>query len=131
MPQHGQLAYILTLSGGSVNYPDQGLPPGQPPSIDNTLPPLPPLPPGMPPLPDNSLPPAGARPSNPIFIPVPPNSTLPIPPGTIWPPLNPGDGVQGPGLLLVIVLGADGGPKVKWIAVEAPGISGPPSATPK
>lgn len=93
--------------------PDNSLP-GSGGSIDNTLP-------GSGGRPDNSLPGSGGSIDN----------TLPMPPGTIWPPLNPGDGVQGKGLLLILVLGADGVEKFKWLVVDLPVISGPPVATPK
>jgi hypothetical protein len=103
--------------------------PGHP---DNTLP----TPPGGPPH-------VGGGPAQPPVPPptvgggpIPPPTVWPppIPPGTVWPPLNPGDGVQGPGLLLVIVLGADGRYKTKWVSIGPgvwPPLPPPPVATPK
>jgi hypothetical protein len=64
------------------------------------------------------VPPSGGTPSHPIFIPGTPEHPITAPPGTIWPPLNPGDGVGGEGWLLVVVLGADGLRRVKWISVN-------------
>jgi hypothetical protein len=144
-----QFGLFLPISP-TGDRPDNTLPGGGPgghPSHPITLPPVPP---GFPPIPDNTLPSGGARPSNPIFLPAEPDNTLPgkppgtsggspdrpdntlpMPPGTIWPPLNPGDGVQGKGLLLILVIGADGVEKFKWLVVDAPIISGPPVATPK
>ena len=117
-----ELALITSLSGATGDRPDNELPSGRPPHGPISLPPRPP---GWPPIPDNTLPPHGGRPTNPIFLPVGPDNTLPVPPGTIWPPLNPGDGVSGPGLLLVLVIGADGVEKFKWVAVDPPTISIP------
>jgi hypothetical protein len=95
--------------------------PGGPPVIGGGLPEAPGRPPGI----DNTLPgaPGGGHIDN----------TLPMPPGTIWPPLNPGDGVSVPGLLLVLVLGCDGGAKWKWIMVDPtkPVPLPPEVATPK
>jgi hypothetical protein len=86
---------------------------------------LPPLPPGF--RPDNALPIAPARPAFPIVIPVPPDATKPIEPGTIWPPLNPSDGVAGKCLLLIVVVGASGS-GYRWLAVDAPEINVPTPA---
>jgi hypothetical protein len=124
-----QLALITALSG-SGERPDNELPGGRPPHVGGGPIVLPPRPPGWPPVPDNTLPSGGAHPSNPIFLPAGPDNTLPVPPGTIWPPLNPGDGVSGSGLLLVVVIGADGVQKTKWISVEVP-VIWPPTAEPK
>lgn len=81
---------------------------------------LPPTPPGVN-LPDNTLP-SGGHPSYPIHIPVGPDNTLPTPtpPGTIWPPLNPGDGVSGKCWLLVFVIGTEHA-RYRWILVDADG----------
>ena len=149
---NGQLCYITPVSGG---HPDQGLPPGEPGTPTHPIE-LPPLPPGTKPEHPITLPPGGGTPSHPIFVPIepahpiagePPTPSHPIagggepvtpehpislPPGTIWPPLNPGDGVQGKGLLLVIVVGSDGRSKYKWVVVDAPSIwPQPPVAQPK
>lgn len=142
------------LPPGSPGAPDQGLPPGSPGSPSHPIE-LPPLPPGVPSHPI-TLPPSGGIPSHPIFIPGAPDQGLPgdgespgkpdqglppgssgspgvpshpiaLPPGTVWPPLNPGDGVVGKGWLLVIVLGADGKHKAKWIFIDTT----PPVAAPK
>ncbi len=110
LPPSGHPSHPIFIPIG----PDQGLP-GVPPSPDQGLP-------GIPPSPDQGLPGSGGSPSHPIAL----------PPGTVWPPLNPGDGVAGKGLLLVIVLGADGVQKFKWLVVDSPGIwPTPPVAQPK
>jgi hypothetical protein len=139
------------------------VPPGFPPIPDHTLPggahpsnpiflPFPGRPdnslPGSGGRPDNSLPGSGGRPDRPdnslpgsggsIDNSLPGSggsidNTLPMPPGTIWPPLNPGDGVFGKGLLLILVIGADGVEKFKWVVVDAPvaGYPLPPHPEPK
>jgi len=101
---------------------------------------LPPTPPGVN-LPDNTLP-GGGYPTYPVFIPDRPDNTLPTPPaptppGTIWPPLNPGDGVSGKCWLLVLVVGTEHS-RYRWILVDADGkpptVGGPkppPIAQPK
>jgi hypothetical protein len=84
-----------SLPGGPV-YPDQGLP-GDQPGIDNSLPPgtppigvtLPEPPPGIWP------PPSFSRP----IVPIGPDNTLPVAPGTIWPspgrPVRPDNSLPG------------------------------------
>ena len=109
---NGTLCYITPVTG---EHPDQGLPPGSPGTPSHPIE-LPPLPPGVPAHP--IVPPSGGTPSHPIFIPGTPEHPITAPPGTIWPPLNPGDGVGGEGWLLVVVLGADGLRRVKWISVN-------------
>lgn len=87
---------------GSGNYPDNTLPgggsggeidnslPGDQPGIDNTLP-LPEPPPGIWP------PPSHGRP----IVPIGPDNTLPVTPGTIWPspgrPARPDHSLPGGG----------------------------------
>lgn len=142
----------LPGGGGHPSHPIvlPPVPPGFPPIPDNTLPgyggrPSNPIFLPFPGRPDNSLPGSGGRPDRPdnslpgsggsIDNTLPGSggsidNTLPMPPGTIWPPLNPGDGVQGKGLLLILVLGADGVEKFKWLVIDAPGMW-PPVAQPK
>jgi hypothetical protein len=107
LPSRPGIDNSLPGSGGSIDntLPGSGSGSGSSGSIDNTLP--------------------GGPPGH--------IDNTPILPGTIWPPLNPGDGVQGPGLLLVLVLGCDGGAKWKWVFINAPRIDAglPPSAQPK
>jgi hypothetical protein len=100
-------------------YPDQGLP-GTPPAPDQGLPPV-----SGGGAPSHPIAPGSGSPSHPIAL--PPG----MPPGTVWPPLNPGDGVQGPGWLLVLVVGADGKYKAKWISLGPSVSPTPPVATPK
>jgi len=96
---------------------------------------IPPLPPGVPEHPI-ALPPHGGEPSHPIFIPGTPEHPIELPPGFVWPPLNPGDGVQGKALLLAWVVGTK---KYKWVVVEVPEFypshpiapGGPPRPQPK
>jgi hypothetical protein len=78
---------------------------------------------GRPARPDQGLPGSGETPTHPIAL----------PPGTVWPPLNPGDGVTGKGWLLVVVVGADGYRKSKFVLVDlGAGIwPTPPVAEPK
>jgi hypothetical protein len=143
----GQLAYIVPVNapdGGdeSPSHPIAGWPTR--PAHPIALPPLPPGSPEHPIVPPSVGAPSHpivlpGAPSHPIFIPgtpthpiatpppvagqplptppVLPGHPLPTPP-TVWPPLNPGDGVQGPGWLLVLVVGADGQYKAKWIWVD-------------
>jgi hypothetical protein len=68
---HGDGEIDNELPGGSGGYPDQGLPPGVPPMAGH----LPSPPPGVWPPPS---------PSHPI-VPIHPDNTLPVEPGTIWP----------------------------------------------
>jgi hypothetical protein len=52
------------------------------------------------------------------------------PPGTVWPPLNPGDGIGGKVLALVWLVGIG----YKWAVLETPPVVWPPQppvATPK
>jgi hypothetical protein len=91
---NSRVALITFLDGGGGNYPDNTLPGGPPPTIDNSLPPgfqpvdpgfgvRPPVDPGYgrpvwPNRPDNSLPWSPNRPSNPIALPpVTIDNTLP------------------------------------------------------
>jgi len=132
-----QLA-IITPVDASGNPIDPGYGQGHP-GINRPSNPivLPPTPPGVN-LPDNTLP-SGGHPSYPIHIPDRPDNTLPIPPaptppGTIWPPLNPGDGVSGKCWLLVFVVGTEHS-RYRWILVDADGKpptgpSGPKPPTP-
>jgi hypothetical protein len=94
-----------------------------------------------PPVAGQPLPTPPATPTHPIATPPPvagqplptppvlPGHPLPTPP-TVWPPLNPGDGVQGSGWLLVLVIGADGQYKAKWILVDTGAPSHPIAPTP-
>lgn len=129
MPQ-GTLAWITPVSGGHPDqglpgggeYPDQGLPGGGGrPSHPIALPPLPPgvpTPPiALPPTVWPPQPPSAGGPSNPIVIPGTPEHPIALPPGTVWPPLNPGDGVGGKALLLAWVVGTD---KYRWVVVDVP-----------
>ena len=86
--------------------------------------PLPPLPPEItepePPAPDE-----GTAPEHPIFIPERPGKPpIQLPPGAVWPPFNPGDGIQGKALLFCWVPGVG----KKWIVVDVPagGVGNPP-----
>ncbi len=122
---HPSHPIVLPPSGAAPSHPifvpiepthpiDPG---GEPPAPDQGLP-------GSPAAPDQGLPGSGGggTPSHPIAL----------PPGTIWPPLNPGDGVYGKGLLLIIVVGADGVRKFKWVVVDGPEVwPKPPAAQPK
>jgi hypothetical protein len=109
-----------------------------PPVIDNGLPPIPgvwppsrptypvgpehlptvpgvwPNPPNLGDRPDNSLPPVPAYPSHPIYRPpVAPDNSLPIPPGSVWPPLPPS--VTGVLLALVWIVGVG----YRWVTIDA------------
>jgi len=119
------LAYITPVdpNNGPVD-PGYGHPagPGHP---SNTLPPVPP---GQN-VPDNTLPSGPVRPSQPIFIPETPSNPIALPPGHIWPPLNPGDGIYGKSLVLVWVVGTD---KYRWVSLDRPAVWPPTSpAEPK
>lgn len=75
--------------------------------------PLPPLPPVDPPIDPPEVGPG--TPEHPIFIPDRPN--LPqLPPGSVWPPFNPGDGVSGKVLMLCWIPGVG----KKWVVIEVP-----------
>jgi hypothetical protein len=132
MPK-GTLAYIVPVEGGHV---DNSLPGGgDGGEVDNSLPPieLPPLPPGVDrPSHPIALPPFGGRPSFPIYIPGTPEHPIALPPGTVWPPLDPSDGVAaGKVLLLAVVVGAGGGQRVaraRWIVVDTSLTPTPPIA---
>lgn len=115
----GQLAYIVPLdlpTGGSPGvptHPISGV--GGHPSHPIALPPLPP---GVEaPSHPIVLPPEGAEPSHPIIIPGTPEHPIAAPPGTIWPPLDPSDGVAGKALILVWVIGTQ---KHRWLVVDVP-----------
>jgi hypothetical protein len=130
MPQ-GTLAWITPVSGGHPDqglpgseYPDQGLPGGggRPtrPSHPVALPPLPPgvAPPiALPPTLWPPTPPGEGGPTNPIVIPGTPEHPIALPPGMVWPPLDPSDGVQGKALLLAWVVGTG---KYRWVVVDVP-----------
>lgn len=117
-----------------IEYPSDGRPThpiAGPPAFPTHPIQLPPLPPGLHPSHPIALPPTGERPSNPIYIPdVDIDNSLPQAPGTVWPPLNPGDGVAGKGLLLIWVVGTD---KYRWVVVDmaAPWPPIAPPAQPK
>jgi len=121
-----QLA-IITPVDASGNPIDPGYGQGRPGIPHPPINSLPPVPPGVN-VPDNTLPPGHAHPSWPITIPIKPDNTLPVPPGTIYPPLGPGDGIYGKSLLLVWVVGTD---KYRWISIEAPGMWPPTTPEPK
>lgn len=88
----------------------------------------PPLPPGV------TDPDPGTKPIDPdaevqppIFIPGTPEHPIVLPPGTIWPPVNPGAGLQGKILLLCWIPGVGS----RWVVVELPPLPGwPPEGTP-
>lgn len=125
---NGMLALITPVDAdGNPVDPGYGKPvgPGHP-SLPIVLPPLPP---GFE-VPDNSLPVGPVHPSYPIALPIGPDNTLPLPPGTIYPPLNPSDGVSGKCLLLVFVVGTEGH-RYRWIVVDAPEIWPPTTPQPK
>jgi hypothetical protein len=82
---------------------------------------LPPTPPGL--RPDNSLPSAPVRPSQPIFIPETPDNALPVPPGTIWPPIPPSTGASGRVWILIYVVGVGH----RWLLINGPAIWPPPT----
>jgi len=122
------------LPGGPV-FPGQGLPggpaypghglPGQPGHPEHGLPPVP----GagqLPELPPSVWPPEQGRPSNPIQLPPPISSNLPIhpvgpthpislPPGTIWPPLPPSI-PAGVAVALVAISGVG----YRWAVITIP-----------
>lgn len=83
---HGDGEIDNELPGGG-GHPDQGLPPGVPPIAGN----LPSPPPGVWPPPSISRP----------IVPVNPDNSLPVEPGTIWPtpglPDRPNQGLPGGG----------------------------------
>lgn len=79
---------------------------------------LPPLPPGVEAPSHPIVPPSGGEaPSYPIFIPGTPEHPIVAPPGTVWPPLDPSDGVAGKALILAWVVGTK---KYRWVVVEVP-----------
>lgn len=126
-----QLAMIVPIGGGS-NLPDFGGGiPARPPAPSHPIQ-LPPLPPGVD-VPSHpiALPPSGEAPSHPITIPGTPEHPIALPPGTIWPPLDPSNGVAGKALVLVFVYGA-GQYATRWLVVDTnlhPGMplpGGPP-----
>lgn len=82
---------------------------------------LPPTPPGL--RPDNSLPSAPMRPTQPIFIPEEPSQPLPVPPGTIWPPLPPSTGASGRVWILIYVVGVGH----RWLLINGPAVWPPPT----
>lgn len=124
-----ELAWIIPVKQGEI---DNTLP-GEPPQVGGPVfptPPiqLPPVPPGivMPPI-HIPRPPASAE--NPIVIPGTPEHPINLPPGVVWPPLNPGDGVSGKVLLLAFVVGVGGGQhggKYKWIVIDTNAMPTPP-----
>jgi len=81
----------------------------------------PPLPPGIdwPSLPPVINPP----PDYPVALPPHLDNSLPAP-GTIWPPLDPSDGIEGKTLLLVAVVGA-GQRKYRWVVVDTESVPQP------
>lgn len=116
-----------SLPGGGY-YPDNSLPPGGVAVPPIALPPLPGIwpPPGKPALPI-VIPPGVALPgfpTPPIVIDPPPDKPLPVPPGEIWPPLDP---IYAGKVVAVIVLGEG---KVHWYVVPPPSTN-PPTAQPK
>lgn len=114
------LAGWFTPVGG--NLPSLPEKPEHPP-WGKPIQPLPPLPPVDPPI-DPPEVDDGATPEHPIFLPDKPN----LPPGFVWPPFNPGDGIQGKALLLCWVPGVG----KKWIVVDVPSLPGtwPPEGWP-
>jgi hypothetical protein len=129
-------AFIQPLGGGE--YPGHDLPnrPHRPEKPDNSLPTLPSLP-------DNGLPEGGNVidiPTNPIIIPappainpppkpvwpgvpiypIPPNQTLPIQPGQIYPPLPPAAG-SGKVLALIFISGVG----ARWTVLDLSLVAAP------
>jgi hypothetical protein len=118
--------------GIGIGHPSHGLP--RPPAV---------WPPQFPPTPvdpDWGVN-APARPSLPIYIPVGPDNTLPglppvaghlptIPlvPGSVWPPLPPG---LPPGKVAILVFISGLGHRYAIIEVPPPEVSGPPKPQPK
>jgi hypothetical protein len=98
-------------------YPSgQPVPPTYPVDPNYGLPTPPtvwPMPP-RPERPDNSLPPIQAHPSHPIYIPNPgaPDNELPLPPGSVWPPLPPG--VEGQVMCIVWIVGVG----YRWTVID-------------
>ncbi len=123
------LAYIKLLNGPDDVDPGYGNDPARHPAPPIVLPPLPP----------GTKPPVGTWPPRfdpnrpeiapPIFIEDdPPSSTLPIQPGQIWPPLNPGTGIGGKVLALVWIVGVG----YRWVVLQSASIWPPPvTAEPK
>jgi len=126
MPK-GQLVWVTPvegLGGGSPEHPWVPPSPGEP---AHPIEPVPPLPPGIWPSPGRPVPPiALPRPplevTPPIVIPGTPEHPITLPPGVVWPPLNPGDGLQGKVLALVWLVGIG----YKWAVLEVPEIPGFP-----
>lgn len=143
MEGKGTLAYIVPVNSGDEpggGYPSHpivipGHPShpiaGQPGSPEHPIV-LPPLPPGFYPSHPIVLPPSGGIPTQPIYYPEEPEHPITLPPATVWPPLNPSDGVVGKSLLLVLVVGASGG-QYRWILSdqEPVGVWRPPVPEPK
>ena len=111
--------------GGGIPVPPPGIW-GPPPRPDQGLPPVPPgghI--------DNSLPVVPGIPVYPTTGPISPGSpdnTLPLPPGTVWPPLPPQ--FTGTVLALVVVFGIG----YRWVVIDTdlrPDNALPPTATPK
>jgi hypothetical protein len=135
------LAMIVPLGGGSNLPPFGGGMPAPPQAPSHPIQ-LPPLPPGVEaPSHPIALPPDGSAPSHPITIPGTPEHPIAAPPGTIWPPLDPSNGVAGKALVLIFVYGA-GQHATRWLVVDVPtspeqpwvppaGGTKPPAAQPK
>jgi hypothetical protein len=90
------------LPGGSPAYPGNALP-GGPPAFAGTLPAFPP---------QINPPPPEIWPGVPVH-PLPPNQTLPVPPGTIYPPLPPH--ITGKVVALVWIVGVGH----RWAVLDA------------
>jgi hypothetical protein len=110
----GQLAYIQPIempgAPGTPTHPIAGAPALPTHPIE-----LPPTPPGTAPEHPIALPPSGAEPSFPIVLPGTPEHPIALPPGTIWPPLDPSDGVSGKVCLLVWIVGTK---RYRWVVVD-------------
>lgn len=92
-----------------------GRPELKPPDFGKPVQPLPPLPPVDPPIDPPEID-EGATIEHPIFLPDKPG----LPPGFVWPPFDPSDGLHGKVLLLCWVPGVG----KKWIVVDVPSLPG-------
>lgn len=119
MPQGQFVAGWFTPVGSAENPDRPSIWPGRPehPIV------LPPMPPGSGEKPPEPPP----HPEHPIFLPDTPEHPIQLPPGSVWPPFNPGDGIQGKALLLVWVPGVGS----KWIVVDLPDYSVNPLPQPQ
>lgn len=113
--------WFTPLEGSLPPMPELPGPPaggigGRPP---NRPMPIPPEPPGVGGEPGHPIEPPteGGEPEQPIYIPGTPEHPITLPPGTVWPPFDPSEGLEGTVCLLVWVPGTG---KCKWIVVQLP-----------